>query len=824
MQAKQVRSILFTAVASLLVFWLLAVLDGINNYYTTRDATEARIMASARIIESRVQQSLRQAELFLDELSLSERYPDGPGVPPSAAHPDNELFDRLRTQLEQDALLRGKPQNMAIIGPDGIIRRATNATLVGRHTDNRYYFRYFLDHPGADRMIIGEIIDSPLGGKVFVVAKGYWNTDGSLDFVVSGSLPLDLLDDILRSTLPEAETGNALLSNEHGDVLARIPPLPGSRADIRDALPVSGLFRSRGEPVAFIDGISPYDGLNRIYAMRQSLPYNVEVAVSTASAEALRPWFRHLAILASITALISGLILFIARTAIVREVSRSKAEHRLRETESELRQAQKLARLGSWRPAADGIHVLLSDQMYSLLDLKPGTAITLDDLDSFVHPDDRLDVRAALENARKGLAVDLIHRIVTPCGLRWVRQRGDLTFDHTGAIIAGVCTLQDITRLKQAEELILQSRDHYLRLLESFPTLVWRSIADGLPRYFNQTWLDFTGRSLDQEQNSGWLSSVHDEDMTMVRDLFARGIAARTPFEVEFRLRRHDGDYRWLRCIARPFVDMDGTFAGYIGTCFDITEPRQLLENLERSNAELEQFAYIASHDLREPLRMISSYLNLIERRLGPTMTQEIAEFFAYARDGAQRMNRLILDVLEFSRVGRLSSPITRIDIADPLRQAIADLTAAIDESGAEIEVEGDLAPVQASRDEIIRLFQNLLSNAIKYRHPDRTPHIVVSCQPGRHMHQFTVRDNGIGVPPDQYERIFRIFQRLHDRDTKSGSSGIGLAICKKVAEFHGGRIWVTSDRDQDGNSSGSAFHFTLPAPPEDSLSLQSTD
>lgn len=821
MQGSQTRPIIVTALVCLATLWTLAVLDGLNNYFTIRTATETRVMASARIIETRLVQILRQTELFIDDLALAERFPETPSplsspVParptetaPRARLPDEAVLTSLRGQLEQDAILRGKPQNLAVVNHAGQIVRATNVGLIGQTVSHRYYFRAIADRPGTDTLVMGEVIRSPLGGFIFVVSKGFWKPDGQLDFVVTASLPQNMLTEMLRSSLTDATAERVALSNINHDLLARFPNPSENPVGEKRLTPALKEFIASGAREAVLEATSGADGETRIFALRRTQPYGVDISVSLPLREVLRPWFRQLAAVVTISGLLTALILFITRQAITRELSRSRAEARLRETESELSRAQKLARIGSWRPAPDGSAILLSDQMYSLLDLKPGTRMTQEELAAFIHPDDRLDVRAAYERARDGTAVDLIHRIVTPCGQRWVRQRGELVFDSSGMAVSGVCTLQDITRLKQAEELILQSRDHYLRLLETFPSLVWRSVSDGLPRYFNQTWLDFTGRTLEQEQNGGWLGGIHDDDLALVRDTLGSHLARKLPFTVEFRLRRADGEYRWLRCIAHPYTDMDGTFAGYIGAGFDITEQRQLLENLERSNAELEQFAYIASHDLREPLRMISSYLNLIERRLGPGMDPEIAEFFAYARDGAQRMNRLILDVLEFSRVGRLSTAPAPVEMAVPVRQALTDLHQMISDSGARITVQDSLPPVLGIEEELARLLQNLLSNALQYRSPDRVAEVSITCQPGRHMHQFSVRDNGIGIPPEQFDRIFRIFQRLHDRETKAGSSGIGLAICKKIVEFHGGKIWAESAGTDSG---GTTFHFTLPA------------
>lgn len=226
---------------------------------------------------------------------------------------------------------------------------------------------------------------------------------------------------------------------------------------------------------------------------------------------------------------------------------------------------------------------------------------------------------------------------------------------------------------------------------------------------------------------------------------------------------------------------------------------------LSRSNADLEQFAYVASHDLREPLRMVSSFLTLLERHLGGQLDAEGREFVGYARDGALRMDRMILDLLQYSRVGRVETAIEAVDLAAMVQQARNDLADQIAQSGAEVTVDGTLPVVEGYPGELARLFLNLIGNAIKYRAADRTPRIVVSATHLPEGWQVTVADNGIGIDAQFHERVFAIFQRLHTRQAYDGN-GIGLAICKKVVEHHGGRIWVEST---PGN--GAAFRFILP-------------
>jgi signal transduction histidine kinase len=230
--------------------------------------------------------------------------------------------------------------------------------------------------------------------------------------------------------------------------------------------------------------------------------------------------------------------------------------------------------------------------------------------------------------------------------------------------------------------------------------------------------------------------------------------------------------------------------------------------DLERSNSELEQFAYVASHDLQEPLRKVASFCQLLQRRYVGQLDERADQYIQFAVDGAKRMQVLIDDLLAFSRVGRVEREPAIISTASALSAARVNLTAEIRESGAVIEA-ADLPVVRAEFSLITSLFQNLLGNAIKFR-GDKPPRIVVSARRQDDFWLFTVADNGIGIEPEYADRIFVIFQRLHDRASYSGT-GIGLAMCRKIVEYYGGRIWLETTV-----SSGATFCFTLPVFHED--------
>jgi signal transduction histidine kinase len=242
----------------------------------------------------------------------------------------------------------------------------------------------------------------------------------------------------------------------------------------------------------------------------------------------------------------------------------------------------------------------------------------------------------------------------------------------------------------------------------------------------------------------------------------------------------------------------------------------QALE-LQRSNAELEQFAYVASHDLQEPLRKVASFCQLLEKRYADKLDERGVEYIGFAVDGAKRMQVLINDLLTFSRVGRLNAAYTEVDLGAALDAAVSNLATAIEESHAVIVLPGEPLPhINGDPTLLTMLWQNLIGNAVKFRRPDVSPRVVIECarrsdEPDSPL-LFTVSDNGIGIDDEYVDKVFVIFQRLHGRDAYSGT-GIGLALCKKIIEHHGGSIWI--DTSYTG---GTRFRFTIPIAAEEQL------
>jgi PAS domain S-box-containing protein len=303
---------------------------------------------------------------------------------------------------------------------------------------------------------------------------------------------------------------------------------------------------------------------------------------------------------------------------------------------------------------------------------------------------------------------------------------------------------------------------------------------------------------------------IHPDDRAAMQAWIGACLAGEEPPDLEFRVGLPDGGVRYILGRGHLVRDAGNQPIRMVGIAQDITERKRAEEKLRlaladlgRSNKDLEQFAYVASHDLQEPLRMVSSYTQLLARRYQGQLDASANKFIAYAVDGANRMQRLIEDLLAYSRVGARAKGFERIDCTAALDRALANLKAAIDASGA-VVTHGPLPAVVHDNLLLVQLFQNLIGNAIKF-HVEAPPRVHVTAEQKAEEWVFAVRDNGIGIDPQYAQRIFTIFQRLHTNEEYSGT-GIGLAICKKIVERRGGRIWVES---QPG--SGSTFYFTVP-------------
>ena len=386
---------------------------------------------------------------------------------------------------------------------------------------------------------------------------------------------------------------------------------------------------------------------------------------------------------------------------------------------------------------------------------------------------------------------------------RWVSVSGSPRFDETGQFLGYRGSGADITeKAAQSTRIRLLST-----VVEQSPVSVVITDPDGTIEYVNQHFTTVTGYDSAEVigRNSRLLASG-ETAVDIYRDMWER-ITAGQRWTGELHNRRKDGSLHWEMMVIAPVRDEMGQIAHYVAVKEDVSERHALQEKLRQTNAELEQFAYVASHDLRQPLRMVTSYLGLIEKRLGEVLTDDTRSFLGFAVDGAKRMDRLILDLLDYSRTGHSKNAVA-VPLDEPIANARINLTVAIREAEAELVVAEDLPTVQGDPGELTRLFQNLIGNAVKYRAPERVPRIEIACRRQGHEWLLSVKDNGIGIAAADRERAFAIFQRLVPQGDYEGT-GIGLAVCKKIVEHHGGRIWIDS-----GPEPGCTVMVALPVMP----------
>lgn len=363
---------------------------------------------------------------------------------------------------------------------------------------------------------------------------------------------------------------------------------------------------------------------------------------------------------------------------------------------------------------------------------------------------------------------------------------------------------QDVTEQRVVEQQLRHSEAQFRQIADGLPQLVWTAAPDGSLEYFNRRWYEFTGFSMDGGPGMGWREILHPDDRERTMEAWLESLKTGAFYQNEHRFRRSDGFYRWFLGRAVPIVDQHHTIIRWFGTCTDIDEQKRNEQALRQANSDLEQFAYSASHDLQEPLRNITAFTQLLAKQYGGKLDGDAELYIGYVVGGAKRMEHLIRDLLSYTRVaGAIEPPRHAVDANEVVLKAITNLRAMVEANDAIVTSER-LPQVSLHETHLLQVFQNLIGNGIKYRREEQ-PRIDISARIEGGWTIFSVRDNGIGIDRQFADRIFGIFRRLHSGDRYEGT-GIGLAICQKIVERHGGRIWVESELGK-----GSLFQFSLP-------------
>ena len=448
-----------------------------------------------------------------------------------------------------------------------------------------------------------------------------------------------------------------------------------------------------------------------------------------------------------------------------------------------------------------------------------------------------------------------IASFVLPIGALPLRSFDELHVSLAVRGLIGLVLLFDVYALYQQHQIHsirrrLSERDDLFRLItEKAADMIAVVDTRGQRVYNSPSYERILGYSPEQLEATSSFEQIHPDDREKVKEAAAEASRSGVGRRIEYRMRHKDGSWRVLESTASTILDAEGRVNKLVIVNRDITDRKRAetalqehkihleelvatrtaelrraneqlqldvsermqvqqeltrkLEELARSNAELEQFAYVASHDLQEPLRMVASYTQLLGRRYQGKLDANADEFIGFAVDGATRMQQLIEDLLSYSRLTTRGKALTWTEAGAACNAAIGNLQESIKDSNAIVSV-GPLPSVFADASQLTALFQNLIGNAIKYSN-ERRPEIRVDAVPQGDEWVFSVQDNGIGIEQQYFERIFQMFQRLHSRKDYPGT-GIGLAVCKKIVERHGGRIWLESQPGQ-----GSTFLLTIP-------------
>jgi len=381
---------------------------------------------------------------------------------------------------------------------------------------------------------------------------------------------------------------------------------------------------------------------------------------------------------------------------------------------------------------------------------------------------------------------------------------------------------KDITERYNAIREIELSNERFLKVSEVSEDAIWDFDAKKESLYWGEGFDTLFGYDQEEFGNelSRWAGCIHEDDreriMNSIDELFTD--KEQLIWENEYRFQKKDGRYAYIRDKGSVIRNEKGNVIRIVGAMSDVTEQKEVeeklrslneslkkqAEELAKSNAELEQFAFVASHDLQEPLRMVTSFLAQLEKKYSDQLDERAHQYIHFATDGARRMRQIILDLLDYSRVGRVDTEQEHVDMNSIVDNVLALHRTKIEDMGAEVKKK-PLPAVFAARGAMQQLMQNLVSNALNYHQPGSKPKIEIWHEEHKKTWRFFVKDNGIGIEPQYQEKIFNIFQRLHGRDEYSGT-GVGLAICKKIVEEHGGMIGVDSKEGV-----GSTFYFSIP-------------
>lgn len=362
--------------------------------------------------------------------------------------------------------------------------------------------------------------------------------------------------------------------------------------------------------------------------------------------------------------------------------------------------------------------------------------------------------------------------------------------------------------LRKQQVNINEAKDYYLKIFENFPALIWRAGLDKKCNYFNKTWLEFTGRSFEQEYGNGWAEGVHPDDFQNCLDTYTSHFDQRTPFAMEYRLKHNSGEYRWILDIGQPFFDLHNKFVGYIGSCYDITEKKDIIEQLENVNDTKNKFFAIIAHDLKSPLGGFLNLTEILKDQIYNIEENKKKELFEAMYKGTENILQLLSNLLLWSKsqTNNINYNPSLINVFEIANENILLLTNTADTKQVTIyNFINPSATTYADADMLKTIFRNLISNAIKFSNQQGEIQIMAEDKSNEMI--FKVKDNGIGISSDNQAKIFSLTSKVSSKGTHGElGTGLGLILCKEFIELHQGKIWFESQ-----HKSGSTFYFSIP-------------
>lgn len=465
--------------------------------------------------------------------------------------------------------------------------------------------------------------------------------------------------------------------------------------------------------------------------------------------------------------------------------------------------------------AADGSLLQMNPAGLDMIDAGSSSKVVGESVYDLIAPEHLDRFREFNEKICRGESGTLEFDIIGLEGRRLHMESHAAPLRKPDGTTAHVALTRDVTEQKQREQFLEDSKARFEAATEAGAVGTWEWNIPENETIVNESFAQLFGVDPDAARegvsSEQFISGIYEADRDRIKAKINEAIEECGDFEEEFRVQNADGELRWMVARGHIKCDEDGNPVRFPGALTDITERKEkqqqleeMIDKLETSNERLEQFAYAASHDLQEPLRMVSSYLQLIEQRYADELDADGQEFIDFAVDGAERMRKMIDALLKYSRVETRGNPFESVELDTVLEHVCEDLQMRIKETDAEITA-GSLPCIEGDEEQLRQVFQNLLDNAIEYS-GDGPPVVDVSAERNGAEWTISVSDDGIGIDVDNTDRVFEVFESLHSPNEHTGA-GIGLAICERIVERHGGEIWVESGPDE-----GSTFSFTLPA------------